>query len=205
MPTAYTQGIINGEITTFQQFATQCMRAFGATIHMRGNDLSAKYEPRQPEEYHQKEMNSIKGRIKVLKKQTDKSLIYVEKKGLESSKKHHVNSIKRIKEQKSLLDKIMIDVRKWTPPTSEHKELKKFMDDQIRQTIEFDCNTEYHENALIKIESDLLNINAKEIRQREIDKCKKDMEYHFRHYQKEVEGCERSNKWVQDLLTSLKK
>lgn len=35
MATAYTQGIINGKINTFKEFALVCARAFGAAAHMR--------------------------------------------------------------------------------------------------------------------------------------------------------------------------
>lgn len=39
MPTGYTAGILDNKITTFSEFALLCSRAFGATIHMREDDL----------------------------------------------------------------------------------------------------------------------------------------------------------------------
>ncbi len=63
MPTGYTAGILDGKITTFQQFAKQCMRAFGATIHMRDDDMDAEITPRTPSDYYSKEIEKAKNII----------------------------------------------------------------------------------------------------------------------------------------------
>ena len=47
MPTGYTAGIIDGKTETFQEFAKQCMRNFGACIHMRDENMGKEYEPIQ--------------------------------------------------------------------------------------------------------------------------------------------------------------
>ena len=52
MPTGYTNGILNGEIKTFDEFAKQCIRAFGAAIHMRDDDFNKEYEKRKPDNYY---------------------------------------------------------------------------------------------------------------------------------------------------------
>ena len=59
MPTGYTEGIIDGKTETFQDFAKQCMRAFGATIHMRDEDMEAEITPRTPSDYSSKEIESF--------------------------------------------------------------------------------------------------------------------------------------------------
>ena len=46
MPTGYTHGIIDGDITTFEQFAERCSRAF--LIHMRDDSSDAEYKKREP-------------------------------------------------------------------------------------------------------------------------------------------------------------
>ncbi len=35
---------------------------------------------------------------------------------------------------------MLAEVVRWTPPTTEHEGLKEFMLDQLRQSIEFDCD-----------------------------------------------------------------
>jgi len=64
MPTGYTAGIINGETETFQDFAKDCMRAFGATMHMRDDDMDKDYVPRTPSDYHTKQIQSSEDNLK---------------------------------------------------------------------------------------------------------------------------------------------
>lgn len=75
MPTGYTEGIMNGKITTFPQFAKLCMRAFGATIHLRDESLDSEYEPRVPSDYHSKEIERAKKNIIDAKKLSDEEII----------------------------------------------------------------------------------------------------------------------------------
>ena len=42
MPTGYTCGVQNGEITELKDYILQCARNFGACIHMRGEDFNSK-------------------------------------------------------------------------------------------------------------------------------------------------------------------
>lgn len=52
MATGFTSGIIDGSITNFKQFATQCIRAFGATLHMRDESLDVEYTPQKVSDYY---------------------------------------------------------------------------------------------------------------------------------------------------------
>ncbi|VTR91619.1 unnamed protein product [Gemmata massiliana] len=36
-------------------------------------------------------------------------------------------------------------VRAWEPPSTDHENLKQFMIDQLRESIDFDCRGEYRE------------------------------------------------------------
>jgi hypothetical protein len=60
MPTGYTAGILDGKINTFPEFATECMKAFGACIHMRDDDISTTYRPRKVDDYYIKKIKEIK-------------------------------------------------------------------------------------------------------------------------------------------------
>jgi hypothetical protein len=205
MPTGYTAGILDGTITTFPQFAKLCMRAFGATIHLRDENLDAEYEPRVPSDYHTKAIEKAKQLIVDAQKLSDEEIIIRKKKELEDNKQYHLESIEKAKKSTIQMNKILSDVNKWIPPTSEHTGIKDFMIDQIVQTINFDCKTDYHEKELTKIESELLTINADEIRAEMIAQGKKDLYYHNTNNWEEIKRCEDSNKWVSDFLDSLSK
>jgi hypothetical protein len=203
MPTGYTVGILDGKITTFPQFAKQCMRAFGATIHMRDDDMDAEYIPRTPSDYHTKEIEKAKQLLKDVETLPNETIITNKKAQLEESRKNHVESIEKAKVGVKAMNDILKDVHKWQPPTPKHNGLKKFMIEQIVKTIDFDCKIDYHNEHLAKIELELLSLNADEIRKEIKAKAKKDFEYHTREYNADVQRCEQSNQWVAELIESL--
>lgn len=205
MPTGYTAGIIDGEITTFQQFAKQCMRNFGATIHMRDDKHDAEYKPRVPSDYYLKEIEKDKKKIKEANELSDKQLIARRKKQLNERKVYHTESIQKCKATLKVLQDMQIEIGKWNPPTPEHEGIKKFMAEQVQKTIEADCDTKYHDSGIIDADVELLSINADQIRQNMFMDGKKDLEYHTKSYNEEVKRCEESNRWVTDLINSLPK
>lgn len=203
MPTGYTAGILDGKITTFPQFAKQCMRAFGATIHMRDEDMEAEITPRTPRDYYSKEIEKAKQLLKVAETLSDDEIIANRKTKLETSKEYHLKAIVKAKVDTKNINDILKDVRKWQPPTSDHAGIKDFMIDQIEKTIDFDCKTKSHYEGLAKIELELLTFNASEIRKDMIAKAKKDFEYNTKNYNEDVERCDKSNQWVSDFVGSL--
>ncbi len=204
MPTGYTAGILDGKITTFPQFAKQCMRAFGATIHMRDDAMDAEYQERTPSDYHTKKIEEAQQSLKDVEVLSDEAIIAEAKKGFEESKKYHLESIEKAKKGGEKLNAILQEVNAWVPPTEDHAGIKTFMVDQIKQTIDFDCKTEYHDKKLIEIESELTWLSAKSIRADMIEQANKDLKYHTHENNKEITRCNESNKWVKDLLKSLK-
>jgi hypothetical protein len=203
MPTGYTAGILDGKITTFPQFAKLCMRAFGATIHLRDEDLDAEITPRTPSDYYSKEIEKAKQLLKDAETLSDEVIVRNRKEELEKSKECHLSSISKKKVDAKNMNDILKDVRKWQPPTSEHTGIKDFMIDQIEKTIDFDCKTKYNDEALAEIELELLTLNASEIRKNMIAKVKKDFEYNTKNYNEDVERCDKSNQWVSDFVGSL--
>lgn len=203
MPTGYTAGILDGTITTFPQFAKLCMRAFGATIHLRDESLDTEYEPRVPSDYHSKEIERLKQSIIDYQNLSDAEITEAKNNKLEDSKQYHLEAIEKAKKAKLDINKILSKVHKWQPPTQDHVGIKEFMIDQLEKTIAFDCKTDYEDKQLIEIENELLNIKPSEIRKQIIEQAAKDLVYHNTENLKEIQRCEQSNKWVTDFLRSI--
>jgi len=203
MPTGYTAGILDGKITTFPQFAKLCMRAFGATIHLRDENLDAEITPRTPSDYYYKEIENAKQLLKDAEILSNEVIIKNRKEELEKSKKYHLEAIEKAKSNTKNMNDILKDVINWQPPTIDHMGIKDFMIDQIEKTIDFDCKTKYHDEGLAKIELELLTLNASEIRKDMIAKAKKDFEYNTKNYNEELERCNKANQWVLDLINSI--
>lgn len=203
MPTGYTAGIIDGKTETFQDFAKQCMRNFGACIHMRDENMNKEYEPRTPSAYHTKALEKAKEKLKQAEKLTDAELIEMRTKELEESKKYHLESIAKIKVTRAKLEEFLAKAIEFKAPTPEHEGLRKFMIEQLQSTIDFDGKTDYHDKALPKIQMELKNIDANQIRFSMIADANKDITYHLKEYKEELKRCAESNAWVETLLGSL--
>ncbi len=203
MPTGYTAGILDGEIKTFPEFVKTCMRAFGATIHLRDEPLAKEYEPRVPSDYYSKNIAEKKDAISKYTSISDDEIITLEKGKLEGSKKYHLESIIKIKANRKKLIQMLMEAKRFVPPTSEHEEFKKFMIEQLTSTIDFDCKTEYHDEALIEIETKLSNLDAEKVRKELIAEAEKSLSYYLTENAEEIKRCEDANEWVAQLLESV--
>jgi len=205
MPTGYTAGILDGEITTFPQFVKLCMRNFGATIHMRDESFDKEYEPRKVSTYHNENIKQIKKEIELLEKTSDEQLIKNEKKRLKEAKENALKYIEERKENRKKLEKLLEEAKAFEPPTTEHIGIKNFMIEQLETTIDFDCDTKYTEEELERIALQEKSIDAIVLRQNKKESLEEDLQYHLKHHKEEVLRVTESNKWVEDLLNAVDK
>ena len=205
MPTGYTAGILDGKTTTFPQFAKQCMRAFGASIHLRDEPSDSEFTERTPSNYYKEQIEKAKQVLESVPTLSDDEIINSRKIQLEKEKENCLQKIEKSKVDSKNLNDILIEINNWQPPTSEHFGIKDFMVDQIKETIGFDCNAKYYVESLEKIELQLLTLVASEIRTDLIEKAKKDFEYNTKNFNEDVERCNQSNKWISDFVSSLAK
>jgi hypothetical protein len=204
MPTGYTAGIVDGRTRTFRQFAMLCMRAFGACIHLRDTNLSTKYTPAKVDRYHLNEIAVIEHSLAKLKKMSDQTLIKREKQLLQEEIDRYTKSIENTKKVVKRLLAMKKKVQDWTPPTSQHTEFKKFMLKQLNLTIDFDGRTSYAVAELQRLNFQIANLDPVAIRKAKEEQFKKDLKYHTKEYEEEVKRVAGRNKWVQDLLNSIK-
>ena len=111
MPTGYTAGILDGTIKDFPTFAKQCMRAFGATIHMREEPASKEYEPRVPSDYHKQQLGYAMKDLEKLGKMSDIELLDDEGRRLKECEREHIKGIAKVTQQKKKLDNMFKEIR----------------------------------------------------------------------------------------------
>ena len=89
------------------------------------------------------------------------------------------------------------EVKLWQPPTPDHEEFKKFMIQQIENSIEFDGMEDYYSKHLPQklTGEEWLTKRRKEIQQ--------DIDYHTKENDAEIERTNQRNKWIADLRDSL--
>jgi hypothetical protein len=206
MPTGYTAGIIDGEITTFEQFAIQCTRAFGATIHMRDNPLDSPYEPRTPSEYYVNSLQSQREELEKMKAMTDEDIIRDFETAGNDSLEYHEKGLEKDRENLEKLNSILESAKAWVPPTEEHEGLRSFMIVQIKSTIKVDGDPSYHVDKIAQIKQEMKDgIDPKVYREERIKEIEDRITYYEGEIQKELERCKRSNDWMDKFFESIKK
>jgi hypothetical protein len=206
MPTGYTAGIIDGEITTFEQFATQCTRAFGATIHMRDNPLGSPYEPRTPSEYYTNSLQSQREELERMESLTDEDIVREFESSMRDNLEYHEKGMEKDRANLEKLNSILSSAKAWVPPTEEHESLRDFMIEQIESTIKVDGDPSYHVNNIIQIKQEMKDgIDPKVYREERIKEIEDRITYYEGEIQKELERCKRSNDWMDKFFESIKK
>jgi vacuolar-type H+-ATPase subunit I/STV1 len=203
MPTGYTAGIIDGTIKTFKEYATQCMRAFGAAIHMRDDSMSSTYKPREVDTYHQKRLQEDHKSLLKLNKTTDEQLLIEARKDLEKYIEYHKNKKQEVEETKQKLESFLQQAEEYVPPTEDHEEYKMFLKQQLTETIKWVGNSEYHDKEIADLEKAIQNLSAVEVRKDRTETIQRSLNYHSENWEKELIRVKDANRWVEDAIKSL--
>ena len=206
MPTGYTAGILDGKVNTFEEFATVCTRAFGATIHMRDNPMDSPYEPRTPSDYHTNSIQSKRERLEEIESMSDEKIVEDFNTQLEEDLKYHQTKMEEDKRNLEKLNSMLESAKSWVPPTEDHQPFRNFMIEQVESTIKVDGDPSYHVNKMVGIKKQMEEgINPKEYREETIQEIKSQISYHETEYQKELVRCKDSNDWMDKFFESIKK
>ena len=206
MPTGYTAGFLDGKVNTFEEFATVCTRAFGATIHMRDNPMDSPYEPRTPSDYHTNSIQSKRERLEEIESMSDEKIVEDFNTQLGEDLKYHQTKMEEDKRNLEKLNSMLESAKSWVPPTEDHQPFRNFMIEQIESTIKVDGDPSYHVNKIVGIKKQMEEgINPKEYREETIQEIKSQISYHETEYQKELVRCKDSNDWMDKFFESIKK
>jgi len=199
MPTGYTDKIKDG--ISFNDFALNCARNFGACITMR-DDSSDTPIPKKflYSTYHTDNIENAKRElfdIKVLtEREINKRCKFDYDEEFKRCKKIVAGKIELRNKYLAMIHKITM----WNPPTSKHEGLKSFMLEQVTSSIKFDCDTKYYINEMEQLK--LLDVN--EWLESKMESLLHDVTYHTKEHAKEVSRIDGRNKWIKDLRDSLK-
>jgi len=195
MPTGYTLDLYNGKDIAFEEFVLKCARAFGALIDMRDEPMDAPIPERfEPSDYHLKELEKAKRRLKEIRKWNEEKAEQEAERAYREALEEREEFIKKNKLIRKRYEDMLSKVREWKPPTPDHVDLKKFMIQQLEDSIEFDCFIPEMPQRL----------SGEEYREQQIRKALSDIEYHEKEYAEEVNRVCEKNKWLLLLRESLK-
>lgn len=197
MPTGYTASVADGTITTFPDFAMRCARAMGACIMMRDEPGDAEIpEKFKPSQWNREQGDIARIALAVHCTATNEELQTVlDQEHDKAMEAWRLRVVEHAAEQTRYEDMIR-DTKAWTPPTDEHAGLKKFMLQQLWDSLKSDCG------GSVSPAPDKLPLDdwkaAREAKVRE------DIIYHDKNQAEEDERSQGRTEWVRQLRASLK-
>ena len=191
MPTGYTTDIYNGKDVSFRDFALNCARQFGACIMQRDDPADEKPKIMPEESYHTEELKKLGKFKKPTKAEFEK---YVKTKIADCKE-----TIDKMKKLQKAYNKKIKEAQNWNPPTPEHEGLKKFMIQQLTDSMQFDCSYDHYESELKKLNKMTYDDYFEQQKQHH----KRRIEYHTKYLEKDLDNIRKRNKWIQDLYNSL--
>lgn len=198
MPTTYTSFVADNENFTFPEFAMLCARDFGALASMRDEPLEAPVPERfEPDDFYRKEYEAAKAEYDafIANPPTEEELSKEYDEYVAMQKEQHAKVIADKRERRGRYERMLTKVLKWEPPTPDHQALRRFMIQQLQESIEFDC-TEY-DLALPDREQYVSYGMDPEVYRGRRDR-------NLAKWKSEVERVAKINRWLKNLRDSLK-
>lgn len=196
MPTGYTADVQDGKITEFADFAMACARAFGACVTMRDDPSSASIpEQFAPSDYSAKALKKATADLAELEAMTpDDRQSAADMANAEAVKSWDDYEAKKAV-RAARYEAMLVKVRDWTPPTSEHNGMKEFMVQQLTESIRFDCGEPYSKRPEPKSVDDWFATALAE--------ANRSVSFYAKAQAEEIERARQRTKWVADLRASL--
>jgi hypothetical protein len=196
MPTGYTHDIEQG--ISFQQFAMNCARAFGACVLMRDEPADAPIPERiKVSDYYTKSLEEAREALSRVRSLTPEQAHAESLAAFKRAQERNTESLQKCRDLRAKYEAMLVKVNAWAPPTPDHKGMKQFMREQIEKSIEFDCNEDYYlNNAPTQLSAD--KWRAEQIRQ-----CERDVEYREKALADEQRRTDERNAWLSELRASL--
>lgn len=197
MPTGYTTDIEND--IEFEDFVLGCARAFGACIHQRDDNMKIKPALREVETYYFEHAKSAAAELAKLEVMKPQDRVEYAKNQIARELEVEQEYFNKKVLLKNKYDAMLERVQAWSPPTSDHDQLKKFMIQQIEESIKFDCNTSY---ALERI-TNLSQQNPSSYFATALESARRDVKFYSEQYEKHMVAVRESNAWITELYKSL--
>lgn len=200
MPTGYTSYVQDGKITELKDFLLLCAKNFGALIHMRDDKLDCDIKYREVGEFYPRKLEEAKREFEWFKKLSDEEIQKKIDESYERRVKEKEDSLRDFDMRRKRYLDMLEKVEYWNPPTMDHRKLKEFALQQLKDSLKFDCSDDmrvYYLEAPKKY-------SLEEYKQELTKQYLKDIERYAKEYRNDLESVEQANKWIDDLINSFK-
>lgn len=195
MPTGYTASVADGDVTDFRTFAMRCARGMGALITMRDDPWDASIPDEfQPSSYHETALDKAQESLADARSWSTGEASQRAAADHFSAVREAADMARRDGEKRRRYEAMLNQVEAWEPPTPDHNDFKKFMVEQLQESIRFDCGHTWNAPALQ---------DGEVYRQAMIAKAERDIAYHAKGRAEENERAKGRTEWVRALRRSL--
>ena len=203
MPTGYTAYILDDEVTTGKDFLKLCTRAFGVAINQRDEPLNVSTNERQEMNNHYRNrMNEAITNLKnIFEMDYDQMTFTMTQEHYEKAKRAK-ETVRRLEDENIKLIKVKDEVKKWQPPSEEHKDLKKFALEQIDMSM----NSDGLVDAYIKDMNKVLDTSQEAVLKwydEKLEDAMDELNNAYKWYKEEYKRVDSRNQWMKDFLDSL--
>lgn len=193
MPSGYTCQIEEGQ--SFQNYLLTCARAFGVCAHQRDYAHNVRPEKIVIDIHHQEALKKANQELARFKKLTTKQIKNKIARQYKKDVPYRKYTIENKNSLKAKYETMLKKVDAWKPPSSVFIKLKKFMKEQIVQTIEWDCDLTYV--------SEVTKLTVTKYRQVHKKILVRSVKYHKTAWAEEQASVKKQNKWIDKLYNSL--
>lgn len=196
MPTGYTADVAVGKVSDLRTFALRCARAFGATVAQRDEPSDEPPKHREMPSFYAEMLaraEAEQARFTTMTLAEAESEMVAER---EKAIAYRDEYLAGKAAQRARYESMLEEVKAWNPPTAEHVHLKDFMEQQIRESIDFDCGGSY-EPAVPAVRPATAWIADKRA------KAAAEVARLIQSMAEEQERCDRANAWIDALYDSL--
>jgi hypothetical protein len=200
MPTGYTAPLYEGKEISFDRFVMNCARAFGALVTMRDDPADAEIPEKFEADtsYHDQQLNQADEELEIVSAWDDETAEREAANSFAEQVERFVESEEKKAAMRLRYQQMLAQVLDWEPPTGDHEGLKKFMTDQLVESIEHDCPLEERSHI-----GTPRRMNGPEYREFRIASAQREIKHHTEQIHKEVERERGRTEWVQNLRDSL--
>jgi hypothetical protein len=195
MPTGYTYDVQAGKITTLEDFAKSCGRAFiWQARDSSEQDLRKLVSEGRDLSHYTSSLAEAKKNLQEYLDMTDADWEALVKRENKLSLKYYEDRVKEMKVQEVRYRDMLKRVKEWNPPTDKHIEFKRFMVSQLEDSIKFD---------IYEVSAPKIVVDSKEYRAERIDNIKQNIERIEKKIEKSKNNASLGVEWVEQLLASV--
>jgi hypothetical protein len=197
MPTGYTADIKDG--ISFKTFAMNCARAFGACITLRDESGGGDAIPEElkSSQYNAEREVEARAELAALDEMSSEAKERAAAKAYDDAETHRVMKIQEHRDLRAKYEAMLAQASNWTPPTEDHRGLHEFMQQQIRESIAWDCDETYHQRPTA-------SVSGSEWAEQRRAQLTQDIRYHEAQQRAENERTAQRNGWIKALRESLR-